>query len=138
MVSDELRNFKPYAIPVRVLKYTSLTDKNARDLKDELKSTMEDMGMVTVGMFKLYNYFIILLNIIHSSSLTFYMFVSPKGFVTDGEFNSLRTQGSQRPVSVIQLIMDAKSEARAIPSKDIEKFFKTVNKGTDSVFNFEI
>ena len=59
MVSDELRNFKPYAIPFRVLKYTSLTDKNARDLKDELKSTMEDMGMVTVGMFKLYNYFII-------------------------------------------------------------------------------
>ena len=59
MVSDELRNFKPYAIPVRVLKYTSLTDKNARDLKDELKSTMEDMGMVTVGMFKMYNYFII-------------------------------------------------------------------------------
>lgn len=66
------------------------------------------------------------------------MFVSFEGFVTDGEFNSLRTQGSQRPVSVIQLIMDAKSEARAIPSKDIEKFFKTVNKGTDSVFNFEI
>lgn len=57
MVSDELRNFKPYAIPVRVLKYTSLTDKNARVLKDELKSTMEDMGMVTVGMFKLYNFF---------------------------------------------------------------------------------
>jgi hypothetical protein len=55
MVSDELRNFKPYAIPVRVLKYTSLTDKNARDLKDELKSAMEEMGMVTVGMFDLYN-----------------------------------------------------------------------------------
>jgi hypothetical protein len=55
MVSDELRNFKPYAIPVRVLKYTSLTDKNARDLKDELKSAMEEMGMVTVGMFNLYN-----------------------------------------------------------------------------------
>ena len=57
MVSDELRNFKPYAIPVRVLIYTSLTDMNARDLKDELKGTMEDIGMVTVGMFKLYNYF---------------------------------------------------------------------------------
>ena len=42
------------------------------------------------------------------------MFVSFEGFVTDGEFNSLRTQGSQRPVSVIQLIMDAKGEARAI------------------------
>ena len=52
------------------------------------------------------------------------------GFVTDGEFNSLRTQGSKRPVSVIQLIMDAKNEARAIPSKEIEKFFTPVNKGT--------
>lgn len=51
MVSDELRNFKPYAIPVRVLKYSSLTDKNARDLKEELKTAMEDIGMVTVGMY---------------------------------------------------------------------------------------
>ena len=87
-----------------------LIDKNARVLKDELKSTMEDISMVTVGMFKLYNYFflIILLNInIHSSSLTFCMFVSFEGFVTDGEFDSLQMQGSQRPVSVIQLIMDA-------------------------------
>ena len=49
MVSDELRHFKPYAIPVRVLKYTSLTDKNAWELKDELKITMKNMGMVTVG-----------------------------------------------------------------------------------------
>ena len=54
MVSDELRNFKPYAIPVRVLKYTSLTDKNARDLKNELKTAMEDIGMVTVGMYLSY------------------------------------------------------------------------------------
>ena len=53
MVSDELRNFKPYAIPVRVLKYSSLTDKNARDLKEELKTAMEDIGMVTVGMYQL-------------------------------------------------------------------------------------
>ena len=50
MVSDELRNFKPYAVPVRVRKYCSLTDQNARDLKDELKTAMEDIGMVTVGM----------------------------------------------------------------------------------------
>jgi hypothetical protein len=51
MVSDELRNFKPYAIPVHVMKYTSLIDKNARDLEDEFKIAMEDMDMVTVGMF---------------------------------------------------------------------------------------
>ena len=50
MVSDELRNFKPYAVPV--LKYCSLTDQNARDLKDELKTAMEDIGMLTVGMYE--------------------------------------------------------------------------------------
>ena len=35
----------------------------------------------------------------------------------------------KRPVSVIQLIMDAKNEARAMPSK-IEKFFQSVKKGS--------
>lgn len=50
MVSDELGNFKPYAVPVRVLKCCSLTDQNARDMKDELKTAMEDIGKVTVGM----------------------------------------------------------------------------------------
>lgn len=33
------------------------------------------------------------------------------GFVTDGEFNSIRTMGSSRPISIIQLIMDSKAEA---------------------------
>ena len=42
----------------------------------------------------------------------------------------MRTQGKDRPVSVIQLIMDAKNEARALPSKEIEKFFKCVKQGT--------
>ena len=133
MVSDELRNFKPYAIPVRVLKYTSLTDKNARDLKDELKNAMEDMGMVTVGMFNLYTVPVHMLNFLQfflNTAICMCNYVCNSGFVTDGEFNSLRTQGSKRPVSVIQLIMDAKNEARAIPSRDIEKFFKTIKKGS--------
>jgi hypothetical protein len=38
MVSGELRNFKPYAIHVRVLKYSILTDKNARDLEERIKN----------------------------------------------------------------------------------------------------
>jgi hypothetical protein len=61
------------------------------------------------------------------------LYIYFKGFVTDGEFNSLRTQGKDRPVSVIQLIMDAKNEARAIPAKEIEKFFKPVKKGNYTV-----
>ena len=51
------------------------------------------------------------------------------GFVTDGEFNSLRTQGTNRPVSIIQLIMDSKSEARSTASKQIESFLKPTRRG---------
>ncbi|XP_028407520.1 uncharacterized protein LOC114530130 [Dendronephthya gigantea] len=95
----EIANTTEKALFACAWKYTSLTDKNDRDLKEELKTAMEDIGMTTVG------------------------------FVTDSEFNSLRTQGKDRPVSVIQLIMDAKNEAKAIPSKEIEKYFKSVKKG---------
>ena len=60
--------------------------------------------------------------LLYSVYLLLYNLYLSIGFVTDGEFNSLRTQDSKRPVSVIQLIMDAKKEARAITSKKIEKF----------------
>lgn len=42
------------------------------------------------------------------------------GFSTDGEFKSLRTMGSYRPVSVIQLMMDAKKEVKAMNARYIE------------------
>lgn len=54
--------------------------------------------------------------------ISLHVFVSLEGFVTDGEFNSLRTLGSQRPVSIIQLIMDAKKEANSISFRRIERF----------------
>lgn len=53
------------------------------------------------------------------------------GFVTDGEFNSLRTQGAGRPVSVIQLIMDSRSEARSTASRQIESYLKPIRRGID-------
>jgi len=53
------------------------------------------------------------------------------GFSTDGEFNSLRTKGSARPVSVIQLKTDARSEARSTSVRQIEQFlFPVVGKFT--------
>ena len=51
MISDEQRNSKPYAIPVRVIKYKSITDSRLRVLTDELKTDMKRVGMKTVGMF---------------------------------------------------------------------------------------
>lgn len=49
MVSDEQRNFKPYAVPVRVLKYSSIKDSKLRSLQDELKVAMKGLGMIVVG-----------------------------------------------------------------------------------------
>lgn len=49
MISDEQRNQKPYAVPVRFIKYKSITDEKLRNLEDELKERMKAMGMVPVG-----------------------------------------------------------------------------------------
>ena len=48
------------------------------------------------------------------------------GFSTDGEFNSLRTMGSHRPISVIQLMMNARTQARSISVKVIEQYLRPV------------
>lgn len=50
MISDEFRNYKPYAIAVRVIKYNSITDAKFRELKTELMNQMHLLGMTTVGM----------------------------------------------------------------------------------------
>jgi hypothetical protein len=49
MVADELRNTKPYAIPVRFIPYHSITDAKVRDLEDELERAMTSIGMTVVG-----------------------------------------------------------------------------------------
>ena len=49
MIADEARNFKPYALPVRVLPYASMTDAKLRELEVELRTAMVNLGMVVVG-----------------------------------------------------------------------------------------
>ena len=92
MVSSEKRDTKPYAVPVRVLPFHSLSDQKVMDLRDELKDALIARGLIVVG------------------------------FVTDGEWNSMRTQGSHRPVSVIQLMMDAKKKANKVHINEIRQF----------------
>ena len=50
MIADELRNRKPYAIPVRFMPYKSLTDAKLRDLEIQLEESMRGIGMTVVGM----------------------------------------------------------------------------------------
>lgn len=49
MIADEARNFKPYALPVRVLPYQSMTDGRLKELEVELRTAMVNLGMVVVG-----------------------------------------------------------------------------------------
>ena len=49
MIADEARNFKPYALPVRVLPYQSMTDRRLKELEVELRTAMVNLGMVVVG-----------------------------------------------------------------------------------------
>ena len=49
MISDESRNSKPYALPVRIMPTTTITDAKIRELKDELKKAMIAEGMTVVG-----------------------------------------------------------------------------------------
>lgn len=49
MISDELRNRKPYAIPVRFMPYKSLTDSKLRELEVQLEEAMRNAGMTVVG-----------------------------------------------------------------------------------------
>ncbi len=93
MIADERRNMKPYAIPVRVLSFHSLSDAKVRELKDELNKTLVEEGLNVVG------------------------------FVTDWKWNSISTQGSERPVSVVQLMANACKTAKKTNINEIKKYF---------------
>lgn len=49
------------------------------------------------------------------------------GFSTDGEFNSLRTNGSARPISVIEIIKNDKVEARKTKATVVSRIFQFNN-----------
>ena len=52
MISEELRNKKPYAIPVRIMPVTTVKDLEIRALQMELKTAMEEEDMDVVGEFR--------------------------------------------------------------------------------------
>ena len=49
MISDEQRNSKPYAIPIRFLPYQSISDEKLRALEIEIEEKMRSIDMVPVG-----------------------------------------------------------------------------------------
>ena len=52
------------------------------------------------------------------------------GFTTDGEFNSLiRTKGQNRPVSIIEVIKEAKKCVKSISAGRITEYFTVDEQG---------
>jgi hypothetical protein len=58
-----------------------------------------------------------------------YFLLCFKGFTTDGEFNSLRTSGTKRPISIIEIIKKARNIAKGMRCKEITKYFTLDKEG---------
>ena len=82
---------------VRALPLSSISDDSVRKLYNELRASMTSNGMV------------------------------PVEFVKDAEWNSVRIMGTYRPISLIQLLMDARKETTSTHVSEIEKCL-TINK----------
>ena len=95
-ISDERRSRKPYAIPVQYVTYNSIKDSEIRTLAEKLKAEMVRIGMQVVGK----------LTTMSCQSVLAMCAITQLGLVTDGEFNSLRTHGKDRPTSVLKIRSD--------------------------------
>ena len=99
MISPEERNKKPYALPVQCLPYKGLSDAKVRKLANKVIHEMTKRHMKVAG------------NNLHSI-LCYILccYLLNLGFVTDGEWNSLRTKGNTRPLSILQIRADVRTK----------------------------
>ena len=95
MISQEMRRTKPYAIPVQCIPYKGLSDLKVRELSNRIIEEMTKRKMKVAGELQCGYFFMpLILNLL--------------GFTTDGEWNSLRSKGNTRPLSVFQVLSDAR------------------------------
>ena len=105
MISSEERRKKPYALPVQCLPYKGLADSTVRQLANKIIQEMSKRQMKVAGEV-LYMY--VILDLQHCFTCAFlHLYL---GFVTDGEWNSLRTKGNTRPLSVLQIRADVRAK----------------------------
>lgn len=51
LISHELRNVKPYALPVQLISYSSLNEEDIRAIVNNVVEKMTNMGMKVSGKF---------------------------------------------------------------------------------------
>ena len=104
MISAEQRNKKPYAVPVQCVPYAGLKESDMRNLVSTLCRNMIQCGMKVSGMFNGY-------------CMTQIFILMILGFVSDGEFNYLRTKGYTRPLSVLKIRCDIRNKYSRLSRK---------------------
>ena len=104
MISSALRNQKPYALPVQCLPYAGLKESDIRRLVSALVRKMISCGMEVSGKAPLP----VTLYCLYIHTL-YYV-----GFVSNGEFNYLRTKGYTRQLSVLQIRTDVRNKCSKI------------------------
>ena len=99
MVSSELRNHKPYAVPIQYLPYAGLKESDLRRFVTRLVQEMDRLKMKVAGK-----------NLLVIIPICFSGLFLTKGFVSNGEFNYLRSKGCTRPLSVLQICADVRNK----------------------------
>lgn len=120
MVSSELRRKKPYALPVQCLPYAGMTEKDIRRLISDLICEMVKLGMSVRGAFTIIIAFVYIL-------LTIILHL---GFVSNGEFNYLRTKGIARPLSVLQIRSAVRKKYSQLGAKTLASMLTPVSQLT--------
>ena len=94
MISPIERNQKPYALPISCIPYASLSEGKARTVISEIVKEMCKRGMKVAGMCTTKISCLFLFTLTFCTSL---------GFVSNGEYNTFRSKGYTRPLSIFQI-----------------------------------
>lgn len=89
MISSELRNKKPYALPIQCLPYAGLKEKDVRRIVTDVVKEMKSRKMKVRGKELPYKKCVL-------ADVFILLYI---GFLSNGEFNYLRTKGYTRPNS---------------------------------------
>ena len=54
LLSDECRDKKPYCFPIQYVPYHSLKDQTVRELTNNIRKEMGNLGMLPIGVFIVY------------------------------------------------------------------------------------
>ena len=100
LISPEERNKKPYALAVQCIVYKSIEDSEVRQMCNNVVKEMIVRGMKVAGWFSTCVH---VLEIIYMYVYMYRPITLQVGFTTNGEWNSLRSKGNSRHLSIFEV-----------------------------------